>query len=80
MKSNFLKKIEVNRNRNKTETNLQVENKLMVSKGETWRGGINQELEINKNTTLQNIDYHQGPTLHRELYSIFCDNLDEKTI
>ena len=70
----------MNRNRNKTETDLQVENKLMVFKGETWRGGINQELEINKHTTLQNTDYHQGPTLHGELYSIFCDNLDEKKI
>ena len=28
------------------------ENKLMVTKGETWQGGINQDVEINKYTLL----------------------------
>ena len=31
----------------KTETDLQVPKQLMVTKGETWWGGINQEFRIN---------------------------------
>ena len=29
-----------------------IENNLMVAKGETWRGGINQELGMNTHTLL----------------------------
>ena len=36
----------------KIETDSLTENKLMVTKGETWQGGINQEVEINKYTLL----------------------------
>ena len=31
---------------------IDIENKLMVTKKETWRGGINQELEMNIHTVL----------------------------
>ena len=36
----------------KIETDSLTENKLMVTKGETWQGGINQDAEINKYTLL----------------------------
>ena len=54
----------------------------MVTKGETWWGGINQELGVTyTHTTIYKIDNQKGPTVyHRELYSIFCDNLYEKRI
>ena len=49
------------------------ENKLMVTKG----GGINQEFEIKTYILLyKKIDKQQGPNAqHRELYSIYCNNL-----
>ena len=34
----------------KTETDLQISKTTMVTKGEIWRGGINQELGINIHT------------------------------
>ena len=39
------------------------ENKLMVTKGKTWGGGINQELGINIHTLLYMIENQQGPTI-----------------
>ena len=37
----------------KTETDLQIiKNKFMFTKGETWRGGINQEFGINIHTLI----------------------------
>ena len=42
----------------KIETDI--ENKLMVTKGETWWGGINQELEINIHTILHIRDIIRG--------------------
>ena len=54
---------------------IDIKNKLMVTKGETLWGGINQELGIHIHTTIYKIG-KQGPTvLYRELYSIFCNNL-----
>ena len=58
----------------KTETDLaDIKTKLLVTKGEMGRRGINQELEINLYTLLYicKIDNQQGPTVYlRELYSI----------
>ena len=47
----------------KTERLTNIENKLMVTKGETWQGGINQELGMNTHTLLYKIDNQQGPTV-----------------
>ena len=39
-------------------------------------GGIDQELRRNIHTTTYKIDNQQGPSIqHKELYSIFCNNL-----
>ena len=65
----------------KQKQTYRYENKHMVTKGETERRGINQELGINIHTTIYKIDKQQGPTVkHRELYSVFCDNLYGKRI
>ena len=40
-----------------------IKNNLMVTKGETWWGGINQELGINIHTLLYMIENQQGPTI-----------------
>ena len=69
----------------KTETDLQIlRTNLWLPKGEC---GINQELGMNTHThththtTIYKIDNQEGPTVqHRELYSVFCDNLYEKRI
>ena len=37
--------------------------KLMVTKGEMWWAGINQELGISIHTLLYMIDSQQGPTV-----------------
>ena len=45
----------------------------MVTKGEMWRGGPWDE---HTHTTMYKIDNQEGRTVeHRELYSIFCNNL-----
>ena len=52
-------------------------NKFMVTKGETWWGGIHEEFEINIYTHYYIWNKQQGPTVsHRELYLIFFKNLD----
>ena len=49
--------------------------------GERNEGGINQELGINIHPTIEKTDNQQRPTVqHRELYSIFCNNLKGKNI
>ena len=49
---------------------------------EMWRGGINQEFGVNIYIQLlYKIDNQQGPVIqHRELYLIFCNNLNGKRI
>ena len=51
----------------KIETDSLTENKLMVTKGETWQGGINQDFEINKYTLL----YIKG-LLYIYIYAMLC--------
>ena len=67
-----------------TETDSQTQRTdLWFSRGKHGTGGINQKPGINTNTltTIYKIDNQQGPTVqHKELYSIFCDNLYEKRI
>ena len=46
----------------KTETDIDIKNKLMVTKGEKRGGGINLEVGINI-YTLYKIDNHQGSTV-----------------
>ena len=53
----------------------------MVTKGESRGrdklGGWDEQIH----TTVYKIDKHQGPTVrHRELYSIFCNNLQWKRV
>ena len=45
--------------------------------------GINQKSGMNAHThiTIYKIDNQQGPTvLHREIYSVFCDNLYKQRV
>ena len=51
----------------KIETDSLTENKLMVTKGETWQGGINQDVEINKYTLLYIKDL-----LYVYIYAMLC--------
>ena len=68
------KKNDTNELTYKTDTDSQTENKLRVTRREgLGRGGINLEFI---HILLYKIDNQQGPTvLHKELFSIFCDNL-----
>ena len=52
----------------------------MVTKGETWRGGVKQELGVNTHSTIYKIGRQQGPAVQqpREIYTIFCDDQTEK--
>ena len=51
-----------------TETDSDFENKLMVTKGETWEGRINQEFGISKIYTIYKI-YRIFYTLARILFN-----------
>ena len=51
-----------------------IENKLMVTKG----GGINQEFEIK--IYILHTKQTKNKYLHRELYSIYCNNVQWKGI
>ena len=48
----------------------------MVTKGEVFREGKDQSLGWHIHTMIYGMDGEQGPAVqHREIYSIFCDNL-----
>ena len=58
-----------------------LENKFMVTEGKSRGGGINEEVGINICILLHMVDNQQGSTVqHKELYSIFCNNLYGKRI
>ena len=55
----------------------------MVNKREMWGQGRDKSeaWDEHTHTIIYKIDNQQGPTVwHRELYSIFCDNIYEKSI
>ena len=53
----------------------------LVAKGGKWQGGINWEFETDTYTTIFKIENQQGPTLqHKELCSVFCNNLNGERI
>ena len=55
-----------------------METGLVAAKG---GGGMDQELEVGRCTTIYKTEEKQGPTVqHREIYSIFYDNPNEKRI
>ena len=63
----------------KTEVDLQIwKTNLWLPKGK--QGNKSGAQDEHTHTTIYKIDNRQGHTVqHRELYSIFCDKLKEKT-
>ena len=68
-----------NNNNKKLLTDL--ENKLTVTKGERWGRDKLGVWDSQIHSPIYKIDNQQGPAVyHRELYSIFCNNLYGKRI
>ena len=59
-----------NRNRH-----MDIENKLTVIKGETWRGNKSGAWDEHKHTTIYYYKIASEDLQHRWLYLIFCDSL-----
>ena len=80
MKSNLKKKILMTLFTKQKQTYRYQKQNYDYQRGNVVGGGINQKFGINT-YIIYKINNQQGPTAQqRELYSIFCNNLYEKTL